>query len=245
MISENKDVEDQTVKTHLLADTINIFVSPVDVFESVKVNPTILYPFLTFTISFVAAYTWYFSIVDFPWLIDALLARMSDSPQEELKQIREAYDMMGSTGMMLTTNVSTVVMALLIFSVQAGYLGLISATFGDAIRFKQWFSLTIWTNIISLLSVVAIVVNIFMSENGQVSLYNINSLSLTGLGLESGGNTTLQSLFDSLSLPLFWSLGLLVAGYQHWTKSGYVKAGLIVLSPHILIYGIWAIIALS
>jgi len=231
--------------SNLLTNVVNIFVSPVDVFESLSVKPTIVFPFLISMVSLIAAYTWYFYMVDYPWLIDQLLARMGDTSAEEVDQIRKAYDMMGSTGMMLTQNIGIFVATLLIFSVQAGYLTLLSATLGNAIRFKQWFSLTSWTYVISLLGALAIVVNIILSENGQISLYDINSLSLTGLGVDAGANTGLQTLFDSLSLTMFWSLALLVAGYHNWTKAGYVKSGLIVLMPHVLIYGVWAIIALT
>jgi len=237
--------ESKTIEASLLTNCINIFVSPMEVFASLKVKPTILFPFLTLMVSLVAAYTWYFYIVDFPWLIDQLIARMGDIPAEEIDQIRKVYDTMGSTGMMLTNNFGTAVMTLVIYSAQAGYLALVSATFGDAIRFKQWFSLTCWTYVISLLSALVIVVNILLSDNGQISLYDINSLSLTGLGVDASGNSSLQSLFDSLTLPMFWSLALLVAGYQSWTKSGYAKASLIVLMPHVLIYGVWAIVALT
>ena len=48
-----------------------------------------------------------------------------------------------------------------------------------------------------------------------------------------------------LSLATFWSLGLLVAAYNTWVKSGYLTAILVVLTPHGLIYGIWAMVALS
>jgi hypothetical protein len=55
----------------------------------------------------------------------------------------------------------------------------------------------------------------------------------------------MNALLDSLSLATFWSLGLLVAAFNAWVKSGYFNAALTVPTPYTLIYGIWAIIALS
>lgn len=241
---EVKASDKTEVVSHSINNVINIFVSPMEVFKSLQVKPTILFPFVLIMTSLVAVYSWYYTMVDFPWAIDQLLARMGDNSADEIDQIRKVYEDMGSTGMMVTQNIGIVIMTLLIYSVQAGYLSLISAISGDAIRFRQWFSLTSWAYLIGLLGVLAIAVNILMSENGQISIYDINSLSLSGMGLDAGSNISLQSLFDTLNLTMFWTLGLMVAGYQNWVNSGYAKASVIVLAPHVLIYGIWAVIAL-
>jgi hypothetical protein len=232
------------VASSAMTNVVNIFVSPMEVFNSLQLKPTIVLPFFLPLISLVVVYVWYFTIVDFPWLIEQMLVRMGDIPQDEIAQIQKVFEDMGSTGMMVTQSIGIVVMTLLLYSLQAGYLSLISAITGDAIRFKQWFSLTSWTYLIGLLSVIAIVINILLSENGQISVSEVNALSFSGLGLGVDGNTSLQSLFDTLNLTMFWSLGLLVVGYQHWVKPGYAKASLIVLTPHVLIYGIWALISL-
>lgn len=232
------------VTSNRFTTVLNVFVSPAEVFATLKGKPTILFPVLLLITSYVGIYSWYFSTVDFSWLVEQIITRMGDRPLDELDATRKAFESMSSTGMAVTNNVSIVVMLLLISSIQAGYLSLVSAITGNSFRFRHWFSLTSWTNLTGLLAVVAIAINILMSNNGQISIYDINSLSFSGLGLDAGGNTSLQALFDTLNLATIWSLGLMVAGYQHWIEPGYVKAALIVLTPHVLIYGIWAAVAL-
>lgn len=55
------------------------------------------------------------------------------------------------------------------------------------------------------------VVNILLSSNGQLSLYELNSLSFNNLGLQVKGSTNLQALLDTLNIAMSWSLALMVA----------------------------------
>ncbi|MDK1023849.1 MAG: hypothetical protein QGD92_06400 [Gammaproteobacteria bacterium] len=63
----------------------------------------------------------------YAWLVDDLIARMEDLPPDQLEAIRKAYNSMSNTGMSISTNVSAIISLLLITSIQAGYLTLVSA----------------------------------------------------------------------------------------------------------------------
>jgi len=83
-----------------------------------------------------------------------------------------------------------------------------------------------------------------LASSNQITFYEINSLAFSNLGFNAG-SSSLESLYDTLNIPLIWSLGLLVAAYKHWTQSSWVTASIITLTPHILIYGGWAAFALG
>jgi hypothetical protein len=228
-----------------LSTMVNIFVSPLEAFDSIAPRPTFIFPLLLILLGNIVTYGWYFSVVDYPWLVDQLMLQLGDLPSEQLTAAREAYTSMTSTGMMASSLVSIVVMLLLVYSLQAGYLSMVSALVGAPFRFKHWFSLNCWAYLPGLLVIIVSMVNIILSDNGQIDIYELNSLSLRNLGFSGEGTTSSNALLDSLNLATFWSLGLLITGYNAWVKSGYLKASIVVLAPYILIYGIWAAIALS
>jgi len=88
-----------TSSTGFVPTLINIFVSPSEAFTSIKITPTIVLPLLLILISNVVFYAWYYAMVDYPWLIDALIERMGDAKTEELEGTRSAYEAMGTMGM--------------------------------------------------------------------------------------------------------------------------------------------------
>lgn len=239
--NNNLQIED----SGLFNTMVNIFVSPMEAFASIEKQPAILFPLVLILLGNIATYVWYFSVVDYPWLVDQLIERMEEMPADQITVVRDAYASMGNTGMMLSSIVSIVVLLVLVYSLQAGYLSMVCALVGTPYRFSQWFSLNCWVYLPGLLIVLVSMTNILLSENGQLGMYDLNSLSLNNLGFGGGKNVAINTLLDSLSLATFWSLGLLVAAYNTWVKSGYLTATLVVLTPHGLIYGIWAMVALS
>jgi len=239
------DSASNTAATDPATTAINVFVSPNEVYPQLINKPSFLIPLLLVVLAQVTLFIWYFSIVDYLWLVDHLIVRMGDIPSDQRDAVRDAYLNLGSKGMMASTVVSVVLMTLLIYSLQAGYLSLISALSGSPYRFRQWFSLTSWTYLPSLLIVIVSMVSIILSEHGQIGLYDLNALSLRNLGIDPGGNMVLGTLLDSTNIPMFWSLGLLIAGYQAWVKSGYLLASMVILSPYVAIGGIWLAVAMS
>jgi len=232
-------------KSNVLSITINVFTSPQEAFKTLNSKPSFLFPLVLIMVSTMIVYYWYFSIVDNAWYIDDTLSRMGDLSDEQLEAIRGFY----SSGSQSSTAIQGTLLGslplLVVYVLQAGYLALASSLNGDGYRFKNWFSLICWTSLPSLLVVLVMAVNILLSPNGQISILDANSLSLSSLGMEARGNTLLQSLMDTLNLPMFWSIALVVMAYKQWVKSSIVKALWIVLTPYALIFGIWTYFAIT
>ncbi len=54
---------------------VNVFVAPAAAFKSLDSRPTFLFPLALLIISSVAAYSWYFAVVDYSWLSAHMIVR--------------------------------------------------------------------------------------------------------------------------------------------------------------------------
>ncbi len=235
----------QAIKTEpagLLNTAINILVSPGEAFIELEQRPHKLFPLALLLFSTIATLFWYFSIVDFDWYIDDVLAN-ANVPEDRLEESREAMTSMSQTTFMMFALLGGTISTFLYYVVQAGYLGLISALSGDGQKFGNWFSLVLWTALPALIGIAGMVATILLSPNGQLSAYDLNPLTLRNLGMESA-NDSLKLFFASVNLTMLWSIGLLIAGYKQWQGSSLVKAMGVILTPYLLIAGIWAYFAL-
>lgn len=225
-----------------LATAVNIFTAPRDAFNTLEQRPSKLFPLAVMIVSTMLVMFWYFSIVDFEWYVDDVLTG-SNLEGEQLEQARENMLQLSRTNMMLFGMLGGAVGMLVIFVLQSAYLSLVSALHGDKYRFGHWFSAVCWTGLPSLLAIVGMVVTILLSPNGQLSAYDLNPLTLTNLGMQTD-NASLQSILNSLNLPMVWSLALMVMLYRQWLNASALRATVIVTAPYILIFGIWTYFAL-
>ncbi len=225
----------QTTKTEpagLLDTTINILVSPREAFIELKQRPRKLFPLVLLLGSTSVALLLYFYVVDFDWYIDDILAT-ENIDEDQLEQSREAMTSVGKNSFMMIGILTGTVSALLLYALQAGYLSLISALTGDGQKFSNWFSLVLWTALPNLFAVAGMFVTIMLSTNGQLSLYDLNPLTLTSLGMESS-NSSLNTIFSLLNLTMVWSITLTTMGYRQWLDISMSKAIAVIASPYLL-----------
>ncbi|MDO8909339.1 MAG: YIP1 family protein [Pseudohongiella sp.] len=218
-----------------LATTIDIFASPAAAFARIERRPTILFPLLLVVLPMLLVTAWYMQIVDEAWMLDDMIGRFGDMPPEQAEAIRNAASQ--SSMSLWSTLLGSAVSVTFLYGLHAGYLTLASLMSGDRFRFRHWFSLLCWTNLPMLLVTLVMAVNILLNTNGQLSLYDANSLSLASLGLSSE-SVGIRTLLDAFSLPLIWALALLVAAYHQWLHCGWLRATLVVLAPYLLIIAV-------
>jgi len=191
-----------------------------------------------------AATAWYFSILDYDWYIDDTLSQIQNLSDGQLEGARDTLASISQRNMTLLGLFGSAFSLLAIYTLQSAYLSLVSALAGDSYKFRHWFSLVCWTNLPYLLVVISMVVNIILNPNGQLSAYDLNALSLSNLGMESS-NLSLNQIFSSLNLTMFWSLTLVIMGYKQWLNSSLIKAVTVVTAPYLLIFGVWAYFVLT
>ena len=228
----------------LLATAVDIFASPGEAFTRIRERPSILFPLLLVLVPTTLISIWYMQIVDYEWFIDDTLSRFGEMTEQQVEAMRAAYQNQSPMMSTFSAILGSVISTCILYVIHAGYLTLVSLMTGDGYRFRHWFSLLSWTNLPMLLVALVMAVNIALSPNGQISLYDANALSLASLGLQTD-TASFQFLFDMFSLPMIWALGLLVMGYQQWVKCGWVRATLVVLAPYLLMIGIVAYFTLS
>ncbi len=233
----------KTEPAGLLNTATNILVSPGEAFTELQQRPSKLFPLALIALSTMAVNFWYFSIVDFDWFIDATLAG-ANLDGEQLEAARENMASMSQTTFKMFGVLGGAVGILVIYVLQAGYLSLVSAITGSGQKFGNWFSLVLWTGLPYMLSIVGIIATIALSPNGQLSAYDLDPLTLANLGMQSG-NSSLTTIFNSISLPMLWGMALTVMGYRQWLNCGLMKAMSVVLAPYLLLIGVWAYFAFS
>ena len=91
-------------------------------------------------------------------------------------------------------------------------------------------------------SVVAAIL-LLLSDNSQVSPGVLQPLSLNELLLHRPMGSPGQSLFESLSIPIFLSFALMIIGIRDWSQRSWAFSATVVLLPWVVIYGIWAFFA--
>ncbi|MFK7864179.1 MAG: YIP1 family protein [Pseudohongiellaceae bacterium] len=227
--------------TGLVATVINMFAAPQEAFTTLKSKPSILFPLCLIVLLNALVLGWYFSIVDYEWFIDDILAaeNMDDTDRAQARESMlglsiNSFAMLGVLG-----GTAAIVVVNLI---QAAYLSLAAAIRGDRFKFRHWFSLTCWAGMPVLLTIAGSAVTILLTPNGQLSAYQLDPLTLYNLGITTA-NASAQSLFQSISLAMLWSIGLLVCGHHYWTEASWGKSAALVLSPYFLVLGIWGFFA--
>ncbi len=234
----------KTEPAGLINTAINILVSPSEAFTELQQRPRKLFPLALILLSTMAVMFWYFTIVDFDWYIDDTLAAVINLDDEQLEIARAQMASMSQTTFKMFGIFSGVIGILVIYVLQSGYLSLTSAISGSGQKFGNWFSLVLWTGLPYMLSVVGMVATIALSPNGQLSAYDLDPLTLANLGMQSG-NSSLTAIFNSISLPMLWGIGLTVMGYRQWLDCSLMKAMTVVLAPYLLLMGVWAYFAFT
>ncbi len=227
-------------KTNL---ALNLMTSPAEAFAEIARRPSKLFPLLLIVTCNALVLLWYFNVVDYNWYIDDVLSG-SSLDETEMEEAREAMQSMSRTTMMSFAMLGSVVGVSVIFLLQATYLSLISALRGDDYKFSHWFSLSCWAGLPFLLSTIGMAVTIILSPNGQLSVYDLDPLALRNLGMLSN-NDSIQSLYNSISLSMVWSVVLILLGYRQWLAAGWLRSTTVVLAPYVLIIGVWAYFAFA
>ncbi|MBL4574314.1 MAG: YIP1 family protein [Gammaproteobacteria bacterium] len=241
-MADSIEVED-TVPSGLFNTAINILVAPSEAIAEIQQRPTKLFPLALALIGTAVSLIWYFSIVDFAWYVDDVLA-IQNIPEDRLEESREAMLSLSQNMFMLIGVVGGTVFTLVFYTLQSTYLALISAFTGDGQKFSRWFSLVCWTSLPVLLGIAGMMMTILMSPNGQLSATELNPLTLRNLGMGSDNNS-LNALLDFSNLAMIWSIGLLTMGYKQWQGSSLIKALAVITTPYLLIASIWAFVALT
>ena len=118
------------------------------------------------------------------------------------------------------------------------YFVMVSSVRNDGFQFKQWLCFVCWTNLPSLLGLLASFAMIFSSSDGQIVPETLNPLSLNSLFFDLDVKQGIGSILASTDICVFWSIALMTIGYSRWTETSHGKSFIIVTAPYLIYYGL-------
>ena len=220
---------------------VDIIASPGKALDEVKSHTSWLWWPLLISIGLACGlFIYYFSWVDFPWLIEETIRQI---PAENRADSADAVRQFMSPGTSTwTTLAAVVIMTFIIYTIQSTYLHLANKlTAGADIGWGQWFSFSTWTAFVGVLGTLAAFVMIMMAENNQLATTDLQPLSLNSLLIHANSAEGWGKWGSSLSLINFWMLFLMSIGFASWTNTPILKSTIIAVLPWALIFGIWAL----
>ncbi len=234
-------MNDSTIQQSFGQKVVNIYAAPAEAFAAIMLAPSWFAPLSLVMLSGLAATGYYFSGLDMAWWVDDTLRQANIEPSE----LDTARDAMGgmTRGMLFGFGaISTVLFSFLLALVQAMYMSLAAAIMGSVYKFKHWMALASWTSLPYVIGAIAMVVNIALHPNGQLSSYDLDPTSLAALGLTLTG-TSFETVAKSVTLTMLWAIGLVTLGFAQWLQISLSKSAAIITTPYLLVFG--AVAALS
>ena len=238
--TSNEPAADGPQSTGNIAIITNMFTSPSMAMTQVQERYNVIFPLFTFALLSALIMISYFAMVDYGWYIDYLVETTTgELSKSEQEQQRALLEMMSQTVMSSISAVTILIAVPVIYVIQAVYFLIVSNVNNDGYEFKQWLSFIAWTNMPSLLAIVAMFALLLTSANGQIPPDSLNPLSLNELifGLEPSKG--LGKLLSTIHLPQMLSFAVMIIGYQTWTKKSMATSAIIVLTPFVLFYVGW------
>lgn len=218
----------------------DIITSPGKALDEVKQHTAWLWwPLLINIVLAMAVFAYYYSWVDFSWLVEETIRGIPAENRAEAAEATRKFMQPGQT--MWITLIAILVMSFVIYTLQAVYFHLVNKmTSGAEIGFGQWFSFSIWVGFVNIFGSLAMLATILMADSNQLAQTSLQPLSLNALLIHASPGETWHTWANSVNLLMFWSIFLAAIGLGRWTGASTVKSWVIASLPWVLIFGIWA-----
>ncbi len=222
---------------------VDIVAAPGKALDEIKTHTYWLGWPLVITIALACGmFIYYYSWVDFPWLIDETIRQVPpDNRAESADVIRQVMNPERSTW---TTVIAIVIITFFIYTIQASYLHLANKLItGAEIGFGKWFSFSVWTSFVGVFGSISGFIMMFMADTNQLAMHSLQPLSLNSLFIHASPGDPLFTWASSLTLINIWTWVLMSIGYARWTGAELLKSAVIAALPWVLIFAVWAVMA--
>lgn len=232
----------QEVLSHALplsGTLIAIFTAPARAMQSVLQRPRAWFPILISIVCSAVLFLWYYQAVDFSWFQDRMTAAVSDPAARE-----QAHKVL-TKNLMLATSAGGLLIGLpLAYALFALYFFLVAKVRNLPIGYGKWFAFVAWVSVPGILALPLGAIEILMSQGGHIALNELNPVTFNSLFFHFEIGQRWQGILDSLSLVTIWTIVVSTIGFQLWSKASRAVSLVVVLAPYVVIYGLWAVIAL-
>ncbi|KAA9132506.1 YIP1 family protein [Marinihelvus fidelis] len=219
---------------------VDIVASPGKALDAAKANPRwFWWPLLVSIVVSTAAFVYYFTWVDYEWLIEETIRSVPAADRAAAEPAIRSFMSPGTS--ILSTVAVIVIITFAIYAIQAVYLHLANKlSTGAEVSYGQWFGFSAWTAFVMVLGSVAAFVVMFLADSNQLAQHDLTPLSLNALLIHAKPGDPWFAWGNSLTLFNIWTLVLMTIGYHRWTGAGMVKSAIIACLPWVLIFGTWA-----
>lgn len=226
-----------------LSASIDALFAPTQAFAAVKENKGWSWvPFIIVIVSTVAAFLYYFSAVDMPWLQNQMLEQtLAASPgltDDEIEAVKQAQgEGMIKWGSIIGAPIGFIVMNL----VMAVYYNIASkiATKSD-VGFTQWYGFTWWVSMPAVVSMLVAMLVVMFAPDGMISMNDLKPTTINSLILGLEMTDKWYGFAEGFELLAFWSIFVATFGLKNWLNIETKQAAIIAALPSVLIFGGWA-----
>ena len=228
------------MSTNSLQACLDILLSPQNTFDTLKDKKGWSWaPFLLVIVTTVALFLYYFTTVDFEWMIDQMLEQMASQKDMSSDELQATQDYMTKTSMTWSSTLGGAIGIIVINAIMAVYFYLTTKVSSpNELTYGAWYGFSWWVSMPIVVSYFLGALVIAFSSEGMVSLQD---LSPTSLGFLAESSSVWHSFAGSLNLFSLWSIALGTIGLSSWLNIPSKKAFIIAVAPSLVIYAIWAI----
>ncbi len=219
---------------------VTMFFDPARAFAMLEPKRYIWFPLALLCVATAILMTAYFNVVDFSWFMNQTLASIENAEQRE-----QTIKMMSKPLMQGITTISALIMYPAMCALAGLYFMIVGKSMNKDVSFETGLALSAWASVPGLLALPMGAIAIAMSSGGQIGFSELNPLSLNQLFFNYDMMHPRAGLFDSINLFSLWSIFLTVIGFQVWAKVARSTALKVVLTPYLIIYGLWFAFAMS
>ncbi|MDA0795614.1 MAG: Yip1 family protein [Proteobacteria bacterium] len=228
------------MSSNSLQACVDILTSPRETFDALKNKKGWSWaPFGLVIASTVALFLYYFTAVDFEWMIDQMLEQMASQKNMSSDELQATQDYMTKTSMTWSSTLGGAIGIIVINAIMAVYFYLTTKVSSpNELTYGAWYGFSWWVSMPIVVSYFLGALVIAFSNEGMVSLEDLSPTSLKFLAESS---SVWYSFAGSLNLFSLWSIALGTIGLSSWLNIPSKKTFMIAVAPSLVIYAIWAI----
>lgn len=228
------------MSSNSLQASVDILTSPRETFDALKDKKGWSWtPFGLVIASSVALFLYYFSVVDFEWMIEQMLEKMAAQGDMSGEELQATQEFMTKTSMTWSTTLGGAIGIIVINAIMAVYFNLITKVSSpNELTFTAWYGFSWWVSMPLVVSCLLSGLVIIFSSAGMVSL---EDLSPTSLGFLADQSSPWFGFFSGINLFSLWSIALGAIGLSSWLGLASKKTFIIAASPTLVIYTCWAL----
>ncbi len=218
---------------------------PRKAFTEIGERPRFWFPLLALIVCTSGLLFWYYQVVDLEWMTDQQLRNLSFAAGMTEEQIQERARAAGANPLAagISTAIITALASVFAYLLVSAYYLLAGKVTNVQRTYRQWFALTCWSALPSLLTVIPAAFVLLSATSAQIDQAELRPLSLNALIFHRAAGEPGFTALSSVGLPEILSVLLALVGVRTWSGRSWLFSAVFVLLPVVLILGVASLFA--